>query len=90
MAQSRLKLKDYKLSLVDKLPMNLKMIEISPMTKAMCGMVVSVLAIAEYLDSVYWFDGKGEKISLYYCPGNYIKRDDFGLLHNKKLIWKWS
>lgn len=30
------------------------MIEISPMTKAMFGMLFSVLAIAEYLDKVYW------------------------------------
>jgi hypothetical protein len=29
------------------------MVEISPLTKAMIGMVVSVLAIAEYLDNVY-------------------------------------
>lgn len=36
--------------------MNLKMVEISPLTKAMIGMVVSVLAIAEYLDNVYWLN----------------------------------
>jgi hypothetical protein len=39
--------------LIEKLPKNLKMIEISPMTKAMIGMFISVLAIAEYLDKVY-------------------------------------
>ena len=43
----------YKLDLIERLPSNLKMIEISPLTKVMFGMIVSVLAIAEYLDNVY-------------------------------------
>lgn len=32
--------------MIEKLPANIKMVEISPVTKAMIGMVVSVLAIA--------------------------------------------
>lgn len=39
-------MKRYKQGLIEQLPSNIKMIEISPMTKAMIGMVVSVLAIA--------------------------------------------
>jgi hypothetical protein len=46
-------MQNYKLNLIERLPNNLKMIEISPLTKAMLGMIISVLAIAEYLDNVY-------------------------------------
>lgn len=47
------KYRNLKQEMIERLPTNLKTIEISPMTKAMIGMFVSVLAMAEYLDKVY-------------------------------------
>jgi hypothetical protein len=46
-------IKNYKTSLIEKLPANIKIIQVSPMTKVMIGLFVSILAIAEYLDNVY-------------------------------------
>ncbi len=46
MTKFRQQLKLYRQNMIERLPANLKMIEISPMTKAMIGMVVSVLAMA--------------------------------------------
>lgn len=47
--------KNYKTSMIEKLPVNIKIIQVSPMTKVMIGLFVSILVIAEYLDNVYWF-----------------------------------
>ncbi len=53
MKEFKLKSNQYKQNIIEKLPTNLKLIEISPMTKVLIAMTGSLLAIAQYLGIFY-------------------------------------